>query len=172
MAQIIRLKPRRRGFGARSLIPIVVAILVAASLAVYFGQFATRNHAKAGITIEPNQIQVIDGDTIRANGQVYRLVGFDAPESGLNGKCESERTLAARATSRLRQIVAAGGLGLERVPCACQAGTEGTQGCNYGRLCALLTSSGRDVGALIISEGLARRYVCSGTRCPPRQGWC
>jgi endonuclease YncB( thermonuclease family) len=131
-----------------------------------------RQNVKSAAAIEPGQIQVIDGDTIRANGQVYRLVGFDAPESGLNAKCESERTLAARATSRLRQIVAAGGLELDRVPCACQAGTEGTQGCNYGRLCAVLTSGGHDVGALMISEGLARQYLCSNTGCPRRQGWC
>jgi endonuclease YncB( thermonuclease family) len=156
---------------AHSLTSAVLAILMAA-LALYLGQFATRNATKAGVTIEPGQIQVIDGDTIRANGQVYRLVGFDAPESGLNAKCESERTLAARATSRLRQIVAAGGLGLDRVPCACPAGTEGTQRCNYGRLCAVLTSAGRDVGAVLIGEGLARQYVCSDTRCPRRQGWC
>jgi endonuclease YncB( thermonuclease family) len=174
MAQIIQLKPRRpRSSGARSLILLaVLAILVVAALAFYLGHFATRNDTTTSVTIEPGQIQVIDGDTIRAKGQVYRLVGFDTPESGSNAKCESERTLAARATSRLRQIVAAGGLGLDRVPCACPAGTEGTQSCNYGRLCAVLTSGGRDVGALMISEGLARRYLCSGTRCPPRQGWC
>jgi endonuclease YncB( thermonuclease family) len=173
MAQIIRMKPRRRGFfGTRSLILLAgFVILIVASLASYWGQFAPKN-GKSVATIDPAQIQVIDGDTIRANGQVYRLVGYDAPESGLQAKCESERTLAARATSRLRQIVTAGGLRLERVPCACASGTEGTQRCNYGRLCAVLTSAGRDVGALMIAEGLARQYVCTNTRCPQRQGWC
>jgi endonuclease YncB( thermonuclease family) len=174
MAQIIRMKPRRRAFfRTRSLILLAgFGVLILAFLPSYWGQFAAKNDAKTAATIEPAQIQVIDGDTIRANGQVYRLVGFDTPESGLNAQCESVRTLAARATSRLRQIVAAGGLGLDRVPCACPAGTEGTQQCNYGRLCAVLSSGGLDVGALMIGEGLARRYVCSATRCPPRQGWC
>ena len=173
MAQIIRMKPRRRGFfGTRSLVLLAgFGILIVALLASYWDQFPAKN-VKSAATIEPDQIQVIDGDTIRANGQVYRLVGYHAPESGLEAKCESERTLAARATSRLRQIVTAGELRFERVPCACPSGTEGTQRCNYGRLCAVITSAGRDVGALMIAEGLARQYVCSNTRCPLRQGWC
>jgi len=32
--------------------------------------------------INPNEITVIDGDTIRARGRTVRLVGFDALESG------------------------------------------------------------------------------------------
>jgi hypothetical protein len=55
--------------------------------------------------IAPGAIEVIDGDTIRAHGRTVRLVGFDAPESGLRARCESERALAAKATSRLRQLV-------------------------------------------------------------------
>jgi endonuclease YncB( thermonuclease family) len=172
MAQIIPLQPRRHFFGVRfSFLFAGLGILIGLSLAVYWGQFPAKTPKRAA-TIQSAQIQVIDGDTIRANGRVYRLVGYDAPESGPEAKCESELTLATRATSRLRQIVAAGRLRFERVPCACPPGTEGTQSCNYGRLCAVLTSSGGDVGALLIAEGLARQYVCSGTRCPQRQGWC
>ena len=119
-----------------------------------------------------SDIQVIDGDTIRSSGKIYRLVGFDTPETGLRAQCEHERTLAGRATFRLRQIVAGGGLRLERVPCACQPGTEGTERCNYSRLCGVLTAAGRDVGATLISEGLACRFVCGATRCPQRESWC
>jgi endonuclease YncB( thermonuclease family) len=117
-------------------------------------------------------INVIDGDTVRSGGNVYRLVGFDTPESGSNARCAAERSLAARATFRLRQLVAGGGTNLQRVPCACRTGTEGTRACNFGRLCARLTAGGRDVGTILIAEGLARAYHCSGTRCPPRQSWC
>ncbi len=42
--------------------------------------------------IAPGAIEVIDGDTIRAHGRSVRLVGFDAPESGLRAQCESELT--------------------------------------------------------------------------------
>lgn len=122
--------------------------------------------------IEPGAILVLDGDTIRAWGDVYRLVGFDAPEGGSRAKCEAERTLAARATQRLRQLVAGGGLDLQRVACACRPGTEGTRRCNYGRLCGTLRARGRDVGATLIAEGLARPYVCGRDRCSRREGWC
>ena len=43
--------------------------------------------------------------------------------------------------------------------------------CNYGRACGILKARGRDVGATLISEGLARAYVCGPRSCPPRQGW-
>jgi endonuclease YncB( thermonuclease family) len=65
-------------------------------------------------------IDIIDGDTVRSDGTVYRLVGFNTPESGLNAGCEKERMLAAKATQRLRQLVGAGNLQLEPVRCACQ----------------------------------------------------
>jgi endonuclease YncB( thermonuclease family) len=144
-----------------------LSILVAVLLVV-FGCF----YAAHSAPIEPGAVEVVDGDTIRAHGQIFRLVGFDAPESGSNARCEAERTLAARATFRLRQLVSGGGLDLERVPCACQPGTEGTRRCNFGRLCGLLKARGRDVGTILITEGLARPYICGKTRCPKRETWC
>jgi hypothetical protein len=36
-----------------------------------------------------------------------------------------------------------------------------------------LTANGRDVGAILISEGLAVPFVCGATRCPPKpHPWC
>jgi len=122
--------------------------------------------------IGPGAIEVIDGDTIRAHGRTVRLVGFDAPEAGLHARCESERALAAKATFRLRQLVSMGGLDLELIPCSCRRGAEGTPRCNYGRACGVLTAAGKDVGQTLISEGLARPYVCGRTSCPHREPWC
>ncbi len=34
------------------------------------------------------------------------------------------------------------------------------------------TFGGRDVGAILISEGLAHPYVCGATTCPQRRPWC
>jgi endonuclease YncB( thermonuclease family) len=83
--------------------------------------------------VKNRSIHVIDGDTIVYQGQTVRLVGFDTPESGSRARCESERSQAAVATFRLRNLVASGGLDLTIVPCACPLGTEGTLRCNFGR---------------------------------------
>ena len=122
--------------------------------------------------IAPGAVQVVDGDTIRLRRQTVRLVGFDTPETGIDARCEGERNLAARATARLRALVAGGRLDLQIVSCSCRPGTEDTQRCNYGRACGVLKARGRDVGATLISEGLARSYVCGASSCPPRSSWC
>jgi hypothetical protein len=46
--------------------------------------------------INPADVYVIDGDTIRVAGRTVRLVGFDAPELGSRAYCGLERMLAAR----------------------------------------------------------------------------
>ena len=122
--------------------------------------------------IEPGAIEVIDGDTISVRGAVVRLVGFDTPETGDRARCDAERSKGRAATNRLRALVSAGGLDFVMVQCSCRAGTEGTQLCNYGRACGTLTARGRDVGAILIRENLAREYRCGSDRCPPPQPWC
>jgi endonuclease YncB( thermonuclease family) len=42
--------------------------------------------------IDPGQIEVVDGDTIRVGSEVIRLVGFDTPET-YRARCPSEREL-------------------------------------------------------------------------------
>jgi hypothetical protein len=130
-----------------------------------------RTEAPTG-SLYPNFLEIVDGDTVRVDGRSYRLAGIDAPESGTRAKCAVERELAARTKSRLREILSGGGVKLDRVSCGCPAGTEGTEQCNYGRLCAVLTVAGSDVGRILIGEGLARRYDCAGSNCPPKQRWC
>jgi endonuclease YncB( thermonuclease family) len=100
------------------------------------------------------------------------LVGFDTPETGLRAKCEAERTLAHKATQRLRNLVAQGALDLVEVRCSCPPSTEGTRRCNYGRSCGVLTSRKTDVGAILMNEKLARPYVCGPMHCPRRESWC
>jgi hypothetical protein len=90
---------------------------------------ALRNQAQSG-WLESVRIDIIDGDSIRSGRQVYRLIGFNTPESGDSARCARERALAAEATRRLRELVAGGELDLRRVRCACPPGTEGTGQCN------------------------------------------
>jgi endonuclease YncB( thermonuclease family) len=117
-------------------------------------------------------IEAIDGDTVRMNGTVYRLTGFDTPERGDKAQCDDERRRAETAAARLRTLLSGGDACLERIACACRPGQEGTPNCNYGRLCGSLTIGGRDVGQILIGEGLAHPYVCGATSCPKRRAWC
>jgi endonuclease YncB( thermonuclease family) len=124
--------------------------------------------------IEPSEIRVVDGDTI----QVYnvepnvRLVGFDAPETW-KPDCDGERALGLKATARLRELVRGGGLDFEYIACSCPAGTQGAFACNYGRDCGTLRARGRDVGAILIAEGLAVPFACGATSCPRKpHPWC
>jgi len=131
--------------------------------------FAT---AAAADPIRRADVTVTDGDTIQHRHESIRLIGFDTPEKGHHAKCPAEAALAIKARGRLQRLVNAGRLDLTIVPCACAKGTEGTARCNYGRACGVLTSRGREVGAVLIREKLARPYVCTLRRCPARQSWC
>ena len=166
-------RPRRKLFDT----PIPVTLILCVSLAIAFyamnpgGMLGLKSRAPSNVLDSP-QIHVVDGDTVRSGGRLFRLVGFNTPETGDNARCAKERALGARATARLQELVASGRTELERRPCACQLGTEGTETCNYGRLCAKLFTQGRDAGPILIAEGLAERYVCGGTSCPRRRDWC
>jgi endonuclease YncB( thermonuclease family) len=125
-------------------------------LPIFVAFIATTVAAKE---ILPGEVRVVNGDTIVAKGQTYRLVGFDAPDTA-KAKCPSERKLGYRAAFRLRQIIAGGGLDLEPVKC------------DGGGSCAILRAHGQDVAEHMIAQGLARQYACSAATCPPQKSWC
>ena len=152
----------------RSAALTVVAFLVAQAFLIWL----ERHDSRPPDTDISQRIEVIDGDTVRYGSQTYRLVGFDTPERGYKAHCADERRLADVATQRLHDLIVGGNARLQRVPCACKTGREGTPFCNYGRLCGLLTVAGRDVGQMLVWEGLAHAYVCGATSCPPRRPWC
>jgi endonuclease YncB( thermonuclease family) len=94
-------------------------------------------------------IEVIDGDTFRLDGEVIRIHGIDAPETGQ--KCESEHGRTYRcgvaAAKALEQL-------LERSPPDC----EGRERDDYGRLIAICMAGEEDIGATLVIQGLALAF--------------
>jgi len=125
------------------------------------------------VTSSLRNFSVTDGDTIKMDdGTRIRLVGFNTPEK-FEPRCDKERQLGIQATKRLVEIVSSGRSAVTKVACSCKPGTEGTNKCNYGRSCGILTVDGRDVGRTLIDEGLAVSFVCGSSGCPPTpRPWC
>ncbi|MHC2284007.1 endonuclease YncB(thermonuclease family) [Bradyrhizobium diazoefficiens] len=119
------------------------------------------------------EIAVVDGDTIDAHGQRYRMIGYDTPEVATPRRKvgADERAVAMLAKERLGELLHAGALDLTEVPCSCSKSALNKGTCNHGRKCAVLTLDGKNVGATLISEELAVPYVCSATRCPRMPNW-
>ena len=170
-------------FRRRSSLPIVlgtiaVAVLAFAATMAFLNWQSASGEQRTNVQVlrptrnQSGQIDVVDGDTVRFEGEVYRLVGFDTPERGDKARCDDERRRAEEATTRLRSLIARGDASLTRVACACRPGQEGTSNCNFGRLCGSLSIGGRDAGSILISEGLAHPYICGVTSCPRRRLWC
>ncbi|MBY5312443.1 thermonuclease family protein [Rhizobium leguminosarum] len=160
---------------------VVVALIIMVSLLYsvfetgpaqsFLGAVGTSSHVMGPVD---QVFSVTDGDTVHIAGEWAgtRLIGFNTPEK-FSPQCEYERKLGERASSRLRELVKSPNLQLTKVPCACPAGSEGTDACNHGRSCGVLKVDGRDVGQILIGEGLAVPFICEGNRCPrtPRP-WC
>ena len=102
-------------------------------------------------------VRVIDGDTFDRSGVTIRIADIDTPE--VDGRCPYESALAARATSRLRALLAAGPFELRPNP-------DGRDEDRYGRKLRIVTRGGRSLGGVLVAEGLARPWT--GRRLP----WC
>jgi endonuclease YncB( thermonuclease family) len=92
-------------------------------------------------------------------------VGFDTPETSKGG-CPSEIEKGNRATARLISLLESKDIDLTEVPCSCCPRTFLTKECNAGRRCGRLTVDGKDVGEILIAEGLAVPFKCDATSCP------
>ena len=96
---------------------------------------------------------VVEGDTMWLAGEKIRLDSMNAPE--VQGQCDRERELARRATRRLSELLSASAFSIVR---------NGTD--RYGRTLARVTINDRDVGMILVAEGLAHTW--SGWK----RGWC
>ncbi|MBX9451588.1 MAG: thermonuclease family protein [Mesorhizobium sp.] len=106
---------------------------------------------------EPAEIRVWDGDSIRLGttrqSEAVRIFNIDAPE--IEGQCAYETDLAQQSKIRLAELLKGRRIEVLR---------QGTD--RYGRTLAAIRVEGRDVGDILVSEGLARTWA--GRREP----WC
>lgn len=131
-------------------------------LLVCFSWFVSMSAYAVPATVD----YVLDGDTFAARVSLdedveitvrVRLINVDTPE--LNGDCQAEIDAAHRAKQRLEDLL--------------QLGTvvelKNIKDDKYlGRIDAnVILSDGRDVGDVLVDDGLARRY--NGGR---RKSWC
>jgi endonuclease YncB( thermonuclease family) len=100
---------------------------------------------------------VVDGDTIHVNGAKIRIADIDAPEVHDNYRCAAELALGQRAAVRLRQLLNSGVVTMSRIDRDRDV---------YGRYLRNVQVDGRDVGAVLVHEGLA--HVYRGYKLP----WC
>src|SRR3954452_15705468 len=85
---------------------------------------------------------VVDGDTIKLEGTTYRIWGIDAAET--KQACADGWMAGRGATAAMLQLV-------KGRTVACEAKVKD----RYGRTVALCRADGRDLGAAMVSAGMA-----------------
>lgn len=100
---------------------------------------------------------VHDGDSIRCGRERIRLANIDAPELPGSPRCENLRAgrnpswcdyaLGERAKQALSAFLIRGAVNVERI------GQD-----QYGRTLARVTVNGKDAGAFLVRQGLARAW--------------
>ena len=106
----------------------------------------------ANIPIHAASIRVVDGDTIVIDGEKIRIANIDTPETR-RARCANERILGVIATNRVRDLLSGAEIGIVRGD-----PLDGRLQDRYGRTLAVISVNGKDLGEILIAEGLARRW--------------
>ena len=104
------------------------------------------------------RVIIIDGDTVDIDGERIRIANIDTPEIG-GAKCPAERQLGLQAKQRTAEL-------MQGRPIRILRGDHGRDVDRYGRTLARIEIGGKDLGEVLIGEGLARKWA--GKRRP----WC
>lgn len=91
---------------------------------------------------------VVSGDTFDVAGQKFRIAGIDAPQI-LASRCDAEERRGKVAAQRLRELLNSGAMSLE---------TVGGLASVSGPVLRVVRIDGRNIGATMITEGLAVSY--------------
>lgn len=98
-------------------------------------------------TVDGRRAVIIDGDTVSIDRERIRILNIDAPET-YRSRCEAELVLGLKTKERLAQLLRTGPVTVRRC--------DGDRCIDpYGRSLARLEAGGRDVGEVLVSEGLA-----------------
>lgn len=125
-------------------------------------------HALLAFQLALSHPYVVDGDTIHDGQTKYRLVGIDAPETR-DPACALEKQRGDAATARVRELVAAARR-VEALPADIKQGRRKWPVDQYGRRLVRIEIDGRDLGNLLIAEGLADVWRPGKSRDWCRQG--
>ena len=134
------------------------------NLNLFFLLLITPAHAQ---TYQWSIDHVVDGDTVKVNLPSIppklnpisvRILGIDTPEKGDLAKCKKERELAEKATAFSQQAFSHG----KNIQFINVKGWD-----KYHRILAEVIIDGKNLGNLLIQNGLARKY--NGAK---RAGWC
>jgi endonuclease YncB( thermonuclease family) len=99
---------------------------------------------------------VVDGDTFYIGGQKVRIAGIDAPETH-DYDCAAELALGDEASAKLQAMLNSGAVTMTLIDRDRDV---------YGRLLRDVQVNGADVGAAMVSAGVARVYGGG------RRSWC
>ncbi|MBY5533058.1 thermonuclease family protein [Rhizobium leguminosarum] len=113
-------------------------------------------------------LTVVDGDTVKCDGQNMRLLGegipfvsgIDTPEIGSHAKCMKERKLALIAKGRLKELLAENGLRIEWSGAVDKTPT-------HRPLINIYRLNGEEIGKTLLHEGFARSWMPRR-----RNNWC